>query len=82
MDIIEDMVSSSVKHILKVVFVVIVIAGLVLSYLFIGAPTQPVVEEPTAAAGWEFKGPTTEPVVNGPTEEPNAVGPSGPPPTQ
>lgn len=75
------MLTPTVKHILKVIFVVIVIAGLLASYLFTGAPqaTQTVTEEPVRE-GFKFIGPSAEPSAAGPSGAPTVNGPATPPP--
>lgn len=76
------MLTPAIKHALKVIFVVIVITGLIASYLFMGTPTQtqPTTQE-TTDTPFRFINPSDEPFVNGPAGAPSANGPATPPPT-
>lgn len=66
---------TKIKHILKVILVILVIFMLVGSYFFkYQAPTP----QPVAPA--DFTGPTSEPSANGPTSAPTTSGPTTPPP--
>lgn len=74
------MLTPMVKHILKVVFVIIVISGLLASYIFIGAPQQPTAADP-ASEGFRFIGPAEEPFAADPAGTPTVNGPATPPPS-
>ncbi len=76
------MLKEGIKHALKVIFVIIVIIGLLASYIFMGTPAP--APEPTAQPGaqyYEFSGPNGEPFVNGPAGAPTSGGPATPPPS-
>lgn len=75
------MLTPTVKHVLKVIFVFVVITGLLASYIFMGAPQQqPIAEEPQQE-GFRFIGPAEEPSATGPSSAPSVGGPTSPPPT-
>lgn len=75
------MLTPALKHTLKVIFVFIVIAGLIASYLFTGVsqpapqPTSDEIEQP-----FNFVDPSSNPSVGTPAEAPSVNGPTSPPP--
>ncbi len=75
------MLTPAIKHAIKVMFVFIVIAGLIASYLFMGAPTQnqQATQEATDTP-FRFISPSNEPSVNGSAGTPSVNGPTTPPP--
>ena len=52
------------KNLLKIIFIVIVILGLVASYTFLG--TSPLGDNQQASTGNAFEGPDSAPFTNGP----------------
>jgi hypothetical protein len=74
------MLTPAIKHTLKVIFVIIVISGLLASYLFTGAPQQQAATEEPVQEGFRFIGPATEPSAAGPAGAPTVNGPATPPP--
>lgn len=75
------MLIPKIKHVLKVIFVFVVIAGLVLSYLFTGAPRQTSAPAPEETSNFDFSGPTNAPSVTDPLTAPAVGGPTTPPPS-
>ena len=75
------MLTPAIKHALKVIFVVIVITGLIASYLFMGSPAQPQqTTQETEETPFRFIDPSSAPATGNPAEAPSAAGPATPPP--
>jgi|GEM_PF-2308060 len=74
------MFTPQIKYALKFIFVVIVITGLLASYIFTGVSTpQPEASPTPVQEGFNFTGPGADPAVSGPTSAPGVSGPGTPP---
>lgn len=71
------MLTERTKYFFKVIFVAIVIAGLLASYIFTGVSPAPVPTANDISAEIEFVGPKTEPSVSNPATAPAVNGPQG-----